>query len=107
MLSINEKIAMRLQSARESSGLTQEFVATKMDLKRPSISEIESGNRKVSAEELVKFANLYEVDLNWLSCIDETEVNPDIDKFFLAARKAKKSKNIDEEKLIEIIKSMK
>lgn len=33
---------------------------------RPTISEIEAGNRKVSADELQHFAQMYDVSIDWL-----------------------------------------
>lgn len=51
----------RLKEARKFLNLSQEFVARQMNLSRPTISAIESGQRKVSAEELAKFSALYGV----------------------------------------------
>jgi transcriptional regulator with XRE-family HTH domain len=33
---------------------------------RPTISEIEAGNRRVSADELKTFADIYDVTVGWL-----------------------------------------
>ena len=49
----------RLKEARKYLKLSQEFVARQMNLSRPTISAIESGQRKVTAEELGKFSVLY------------------------------------------------
>ena len=38
-------VASRLREARKMAGLTQGQVAAQMDLHRPTISEIEAGNR--------------------------------------------------------------
>lgn len=51
----------RLKQARKYLKLSQEFVARQMNLSRPTISAIESGQRKVTAEELSKFSELYGV----------------------------------------------
>ncbi|MBQ9887209.1 MAG: helix-turn-helix transcriptional regulator [Lachnospiraceae bacterium] len=51
----------RLKQARKYLNLSQEFVARQMNLSRPTISAIESGQRKVSAEELDRFSKLYGV----------------------------------------------
>jgi transcriptional regulator with XRE-family HTH domain len=37
-----------------------------LDMHRPTISEIEAGNRSVSAEELARFAEVYGVGIEWL-----------------------------------------
>ncbi len=49
----------RLKEARKYLKLSQEFVAKQMNLSRPTISAIESGQRKVTAEEIKKFSVLY------------------------------------------------
>lgn len=95
-----EKIAIRLREARMLSGLSQEQAASKMGLQRPTISEIESGRRKVSAEELIQFANLYKVDTSWL--LLQESVNDEQMKF--AARELSKLSPQDREKLLEILK---
>ena len=41
------------------SGLSQAQVAKMLDLQRPSITEMEAGNRAVSAEELVNLAEIF------------------------------------------------
>jgi len=51
----------RLREARKYLKLSQEFVARQMNLSRPTISAIESGQRKVTAEELARFSELYGV----------------------------------------------
>ena len=57
-------VAQRLREAREYLGLSQEEVATAMNLSRPAITNIESGVRKVEALELDRFAQLYGRDVN-------------------------------------------
>jgi transcriptional regulator with XRE-family HTH domain len=56
----------RIREAREASGLTQARAAQMLSLHRPSISEIEAGRRKVSSDELTRFADLYKVSTEWL-----------------------------------------
>lgn len=56
----------RLREARKYLKLSQEFVARQMNLSRPTISAIESGQRKVTAEELNKFSQLYGVSIEEL-----------------------------------------
>lgn len=52
-------LGTRLKKAREYLGLTQEDVAKLIGVSRVIITNIESGIRKVSAEELSKFAKIY------------------------------------------------
>jgi len=45
-------LAWRLQKARRSLNLTQEYVANKLGTSRSAVSQIERGKRKVSSDEL-------------------------------------------------------
>ena len=101
-----EAMAARLRSAREEAGLSQGQVAREMNLHRPSISEIEAGRRRVSAEELVKFAEIYGVSVDWLSCSEVQEQDPVQDRLLLAARELSKMKDDDLERLIDLLQSM-
>lgn len=56
---VTEQIAQRLREAREYLGLSQGLVADAVGVPRPSISMMECGQRKVSADELRKLAKLY------------------------------------------------
>jgi len=94
-----EKIAARIKEARILSGLSQAQAADKLNLQRPAISEIEAGKRKVSAEEIVQFGNLYEVDTSWL-LLQENET----DNLKFAARELSKLKEEDIKKLLEVLK---
>lgn len=96
------EIAERLKKARELSGLSQAQVASKLDVQRPAISEIEAGRRKVSAEELIQFSKLYKVDSSWLLSEDD---NPDIGqgKLKFAARELSKMSDEDKNRLFEIL----
>lgn len=55
-----KSLGARLRDAREYLGLSQDEVAKAVGLARPAISLIESGQRKVDALELKKFADLYQ-----------------------------------------------
>ena len=59
-------IASRLRLSREMAGLTQGQVAKSFDWHRPTVSEIEAGRRRVSAEELATLAEIYGVNIPWL-----------------------------------------
>ena len=76
-INVTRKIlAQRLRISRERAGLSQGQVARLLNIHRPTISEIEAGRRKVSVEELIKFSEIYGVEVSWLSCAKTTE--PDI-----------------------------
>src|SRR5690242_16607703 len=82
----NLQIAARARIARENSGLSQGQAAKRLEIPRPSLTEIEAGRRKVSAAELTEMAKMYGVSLAWLACEDDESNDPDRDRIELAAR---------------------
>jgi transcriptional regulator with XRE-family HTH domain len=101
---LRKQIASRLRLARESAGLSQGQVAKKMNLHRPTVSEIEAGRRRVSAEELARFAELYGVDVNWLTGEEKAESDPEEERILLAARELGKMKDEDFDRLMKILR---
>lgn len=55
------KLNERIKNARKQLHLSQEYVANFLGVNRNAIIEIESGKRKVSAEELGKFSELFQI----------------------------------------------
>lgn len=100
-----EQIASRLRTAREAAGLSQGQVAKLLDFHRPTISEIEAGRRRVSAEELTLFSSLYEVSTEWLTTAAE-ESDPAEDRILLAARELSKMKDQDLDKLLSLLRML-
>lgn len=100
-------IGSRLSIARKQAGLSQSQVAQLLSLPRPSISEIETGGRRVAADELVRFADLYKVDMNWLAGRGAEDVDPMRDRLLLAAREVANFKREDLEKVIDLLTSLK
>ncbi|REJ65671.1 MAG: XRE family transcriptional regulator [Planctomycetota bacterium] len=104
----NEKrtqIASRLRLAREAAGLTQGQVAKKLGLHRPTVSEIEAGRRRVSADELATMAELYGIDVGWLA-EGPDQAKGESDKIILAARQLSKLKDRDLERLMDLIRML-
>ncbi|MBJ3785622.1 helix-turn-helix domain-containing protein [Devosia sediminis] len=83
-------IANRIKSARQLAGLSQGQVAKLMKLHRPSISEIEAANRKVSAEELARFAEIFDVSVSYLMGEAPDAVAENDERLKLAARELSK-----------------
>jgi hypothetical protein boklC_34450 len=54
-------IGENLKNARKIVGLRQEDAANTMGMLRVTLSLIESGKRKVSTDELIKFSELYKI----------------------------------------------
>jgi len=102
---LREQIAQRLRMARETAGLSQGQVAKRLNMHRPTISEIEAGRRRVSAEEITAFAELYGIDANWITEGSKGSVG-DNDKILLAARQLSKLKDKDLERLMQLIQML-
>jgi transcriptional regulator with XRE-family HTH domain len=56
----------RLKLCRKKKGMTQKEVADKLNFKYSTISNYENGTRWPNFETLAKFANLYEVSIDYL-----------------------------------------
>jgi transcriptional regulator with XRE-family HTH domain len=59
MSAIDRKLGQRIKGLREETGFSQDKLAELLGLLRPTISQIELGKRKVSAEELVKLSKIF------------------------------------------------
>ncbi len=95
----------RLRLAREQAGLSQGQVARKLDMSRPTISEIEAGRRRVTSDELVVFSKLYDVSIEWL--LSERGDAPEEDaKVQLAARGLASLRPDDLDKVLRVLKTM-
>ncbi len=99
----SECIGNRLRIAREQAGLSQGQVAKIMELHRPSITEAEAGRRKISAEELTEFAQIYGVSMEWLACADTQEHDERRDRIEIAARGLSKMKKEDLDLLLDLL----
>lgn len=99
-------IAARIREARRMAGLSQGQVAKLLSLHRPSVTEMESGNRAVSAEELSKLAEIFEVAVTWLLGEGADRVDVQDDRIQLAARELNKLKPKDLERLMSILSSL-
>lgn len=70
-------ITARLKEAREFLGLSQAEVGDALGLGRTTVSEIETGHRKVTGLELRRFGRLYRRPVGWLLG-EDTEADPRI-----------------------------
>lgn len=98
-----ESIGNRLREARKLSGLSQGKAALLLDMHRPTITEIELGNRSVSAQELSRFAKLYDVSVAFITGDAPETLTTDDAKLQLAARELQKLKPQEIEKLLRIL----
>jgi transcriptional regulator with XRE-family HTH domain len=109
MAETNEKkviIAARIREARKMAGLSQTQVAKMLDLHRPSISEIEAGNRSVSAEEIAQLAEIFDVSASWLWGEGTDKIDLHDNKLQLAARELQKLKPEDLDRLLRLLASI-
>lgn len=100
-------IPARLRAAREAAGLSQGQVAKLMNMHRPTISEMEAGNRRITADELAKLADLYDTKLSWLMGDAPERAATDDPKLQLAARELGKLQPADLDRLLKLIAAMK
>lgn len=99
-------IASRLREARKTAGLSQGQVAKLLGMHRPTVTEIEAGNRKVNADELMRFAETYDVTVPWLLGEMPEQLHADDPRLQLAARELSKLKPADLDRLLRLLASM-
>ena len=98
-------IQNRLREAREASGLSQGQVAKKLELHRPTVSEIEAGRRKVSAQEIEQFSKIYGVPVDWI--INGSNADDPADaRILIAARELSKMSEADLERLMTTLRML-
>ena len=101
-----QQVAVRLREARKLAGLSQGRVAQMMGMHRPTVSEIEAGHRRVSAEELTRFAKMYDVSIAWLAGGAQEQLESRDPKVQLAARELSKLKPENLDRLLRILASL-
>ena len=100
------QIAERLKEARKLAGLSQGHVARLLGLHRPSVSEMEAANRRVSADELARLAEIYDVSVAWLVGEAPETLDAQDPRLELAARELSKLKSDDLERLLKLLAAM-
>ncbi len=67
---------MRLKELRKSRGISQLKLAMDLDMNQNSISRYESGVRQADYATLIKFADYFDVSIDYLLCrTDKPEMN--------------------------------
>lgn len=100
-----QELAARLKEARRLSGLSQAQVAKMMGWHRPTVSQVETAERSVSAEELRELSKIFDVGLSWL-LEGTSERSMQEARVQLAARELQKLKPTDLDRLLQVIASM-
>jgi transcriptional regulator with XRE-family HTH domain len=88
------------------AGLTQAQAAQLMHLHRPTVSEIEAARRKVLAEELERFANIYSVSVTWLASGEGEGDSETDDRVRLAARQLSNLSDKDLDRVLNLLKAL-
>ena len=71
-----KKLGVKIKKIRESLGLSQERIAKSLGISRVAISQVENGDRKTSAEEIVKLSKIFNIQSDILLDLEkDIEVN--------------------------------
>lgn len=100
------KVHERLKVAREYAGLSQGQVARLLGMHRPTVSEIEKGRRKVSSQELVRFAKIYDVEASWLIASEPCDAGLFDERVQLAARNLARLRPDDLDRVIALLQAI-
>ena len=73
-----KKIGERLKKLRKYLGLTQQQVASILNVGRDAILRIEKGDRKIDVEELMNFSKLYNISMDELTSNEHTINNNEV-----------------------------
>ncbi len=92
------ELGKRLQRARNSLQLSQEYVAKQLNIGWAAVSQIEQGNREVTSTELEKFSEIYGIPTDELLSGQPVEMPP---KMF--ARKFSELDNVDQQEILNLM----
>jgi transcriptional regulator with XRE-family HTH domain len=75
MIENSKQIGQRIKKLREEIGISQQNLAGKLGILRPTISQIENGERKVTAEELIRLSKILNTSVQYLmGLVDQPEI---------------------------------
>ncbi len=66
-----KKLSKKIKTIREKLGFSQEILAKELGISRVAISQIENGDRKISAEEIAKLSRVFNVPTDILLNLDK------------------------------------
>ena len=69
---INKKLAERIKALRGELGLSQEELAKRLGVSRPKISQMENGEVRITVEELVTLANIFNISVGGMMDFNKT-----------------------------------
>ena len=94
-----ERLGRRIKEVRQQRGLTQEYLAARVDCNTSHISNIENCYTKPSLNALLAIANVLETSVDYLLSEQLNEVSSALDKAILRALQG-----CDDEKKEKILK---
>jgi len=69
------EINQRIKALRLNAGISQQKLADMMGVSRPTITQIEAGERKLSSDDLIRLSEIFNISIDQLICLeDEPEV---------------------------------
>jgi len=68
------EINQRIKTLRTRAGLSQQKLAEMLGVSRPTITQMEAGERKVSSEDLLKLSEIFNVSADQLICLRDEPV---------------------------------
>lgn len=75
MAEIYAQLGQRIKEVRERLGISQQRLAEMLDVSRPTVSQIENGERKLCADELMKLSQIFHLSVdNMLDLEKQPEV---------------------------------
>lgn len=66
MAEIYTKLGNRIKKLREQLGISQQRLAELLGVLRPTVSQIENGERKITADELIKLSEIFNISVESL-----------------------------------------
>jgi len=63
---MKKSFELRLRSMRETNNLSQQQLADMLGISRPTLAQMELGNRKVKAEELQRLSEIFDISIEIL-----------------------------------------
>lgn len=90
------ELAKRIKKFREDFELSQEELAHKLNLPRPSVTQIESGQREISGMELVKLSKMFGISTDDL-------LSPELEKECYAPKKKFNKPKFNKEKFKQVL----
>lgn len=89
----------RIKKYRNQLHLSQEYVANYLEINRTTYTQMENGNRKITAEDLSKLSTLFGVSADTL--LNHEEISQPITMF---ARSFEKLDEVDQEEIMNLIR---